>query len=600
MKEANYIEKELYAGRFDEVVSASIDNPNYKLNSRDYPWILAALSFLGRYEELEGFYKLKAKLALDSLEDCVSQFFYALSFSRRREFKKARGLFLQNFYTHKRSSDSLVRFYLFQGLAFFRYSTGYLANARAWSQKAMSEASSSLNLFASVLAHELCGHILCNQGFLSEGFKKLEIAEKKSQSLGRGAIESAASTVKTLYRASFGLNSLAEIQSELSFALGRLKHSESYSRASILLEMGHNKILMGNLREAKRSLDEIGHLIYEVNNPYLEIKYNLYLSYLMYLEGDFSMAQVLLKSSIDKAREKFHLALLVKAQGLLYRIFKESNKLEFAEKLLVELKSNTSKNGSILSVRMLEREHKKRAEGINAGEDLLGDLLDKVKLSPITSLSQVFESGHLIFLRDIFNINSQDKIIFFDIRYRFITLFEKGSVFQSENSYTEFSRKLLSLLDSEKLVSKETLVRGIWDQEYDPLRHDGLIYSLINRTRKLLGEKSSWLENSEEGYFLGQGVKVLYYSEAATSPTEVKVVPQSLKNKGLVKSLLTSRQQEILNLFNSQAYLNTRLLVEQFQVSEATASRDLAKLYQDGYLSKQGSGRSTIYELRES
>jgi hypothetical protein len=601
-KEEIYLEKELYAGRFEEVISASLDNPNYHLIASDFPWILASLSFLGRHEELIGFYRLQEKLNLSPSQDCLSRFFYGLSFCRRREFQKSRQLFMQNFLRYKSSTDSLIRFYIYQGLAFFRYSTGFLEEAKYWSLRALSESSSSLNLFASVLAHELLGHTLCNLGFLSEGFKKLEIATKKSQMLGRGAIESAAQAVLTLYRSSFALSSAENLMSELSLALEKIKHSESYSKASLSLEIAHLRILMGDLKEAKTTLDKISHLIYEVNNPYLEIKYNLNLAYLMYLEGELSMAQVLLKASIDKAREKFHLALLVKAQGLLYKIFVESEKQELAQTLLLDLERNTLRNGSNVAKRILARQRFKSLEKIKAGEDLMGDMIDKIKASPQIAISEILNSGYYLFLSQVLNVKSQDKILYFDIRYKFITIFNKGSVYQTEQCYTEFSRKLLSLLGSVDHLDKEVFVREIWDQAYDPIRHDGLIYSLVNRTRKLLGPYAQWLENSEEGYYLSSGVKVNFHSQVE----QVKFEQQEhiISDKPLAttlrsKTFLTSRQLEILNLLKVNPHLSTRVLVEHFQVSEATASRDLAKLHDDGYLNKHGKGRATVFDLKE-
>lgn len=597
-----YLEKELYAGRFEEVISASIDNPNYHLRAADFPWILASLSFLGRHEELIGFYRLQEKINLNPVQDCLSRFFYGLSFCRRREFKKSRELFVQNYLRYKRSTDSVIKFYLFQGLAFFRYSTGFLEEARFWSLRALTESSTSLNLFASVLAHELLGHILCNLGFLSEGFKKLEIANKKSQMLGRGAIESAAGSVLALYRSSFALSSAENLMSELSLAQEKIKHSESYTKASLSLEMSHLRILMGDLKEAKSTLDKISHLIYEVNNPYLEIKYNLNLAYLMYLEGELSMAQVLLKASIDKAKEKFHLALLVKAQGLLYRIFIESDKLESAQNLHIELERNTLRNGSNVSKRILGRQGLIPFDKVKAGEDLMGDMIDKIKVSPQIAISEILNSGYYIFLTQVFSIKAQDKILYFDIRYRYITIFCKGSVYQTEQCYTEFSRKLLSLLAHAQHLNKDVFVREIWDQNYDPIRHDGLIYSLVNRTRKLLGPYAHWLENSEEGYFLTANVKVNFYSlgeQKQSEQAEPGVSAKSLTGVIKTKTFLTSRQLEILNLLKVNPYLTTRLLVEQFQVSEATASRDLAKLHIDGYLNKLGKGRATVFELKE-
>lgn len=62
------------------------------------------------------------------------------------------------------------------------------------------------------------------------------------------------------------------------------------------------------------------------------------------------------------------------------------------------------------------------------------------------------------------------------------------------------------------VYSKETLVKKVWKQEYDPGVHDNKIYVTIKRLRKLLEpdyEKPRYIFRAKNGYYLNKNVKVL-------------------------------------------------------------------------------------------
>src|SRR5690606_32073744 len=79
------------------------------------------------------------------------------------------------------------------------------------------------------------------------------------------------------------------------------------------------------------------------------------------------------------------------------------------------------------------------------------------------------------------------------------------------NKFT-LMRILLLLAEAPgKQFSKEDLAREIWEQEYNPLRHDNNIYININRLRKLIEpnpRESRYIMNGSRGYYMNPAMKM--------------------------------------------------------------------------------------------
>lgn len=311
-------EEHLYKGHYEELCSASVDNPNYVLKGPDLPWIIGGLGFIGRYEESEALFKLKDKFKLNELQIACCRFFLGISNCRQGELKISRKYFVQNYFLTLKNKEPLLLFYVYQGIAFYRYSTGYFEQAHYWSKKALEAALGSFNLYASILAYELLGHVLLQLGFVNEGFKKLNIANIKSEALGEGVIKSVTTSVINLYSSTFGTVGAPELKNRLNVSISNCLHDESYMKASLNIELAKVTFLSGDLYEAKKILDIVSPLVYEIKNPYLEIKYNFSLANILYHKGDYQTAQALLNSCLEQSST--HLDLLIKNQGLLYKI----------------------------------------------------------------------------------------------------------------------------------------------------------------------------------------------------------------------------------------------------------------------------------------
>lgn len=95
----------------------------------------------------------------------------------------------------------------------------------------------------------------------------------------------------------------------------------------------------------------------------------------------------------------------------------------------------------------------------------------------------------------------------------------QNSVVERKKGRVDFKNQFI-LLDMLRLFmkqpgvvhSKESLVRQIWKQEYDPAVHDNKIYVTIKRLRKMIEpdyDKPKYIFRAKNGYYLNKNTKVL-------------------------------------------------------------------------------------------
>jgi tetratricopeptide (TPR) repeat protein len=100
--------------------------------------------------------------------------------------------------------------------------------------------------------------------------------------------------------------------------------------------------------------------------------------------------------------------------------------------------------------------------------------------------------------------------IIFDTNNPVIIDAERGQI-DFKNQFVLMDLLKLFIENPGVVYSKESLVKEVWDQDYDPRVHDNKIYVTIKRLRKLIepqtGE-SKYIFRSREGYFFNKRVKV--------------------------------------------------------------------------------------------
>jgi Fic family protein len=152
-------------------------------------------------------------------------------------------------------------------------------------------------------------------------------------------------------------------------------------------------------------------------------------------------------------------------------------------------------------------------------------------------------------------------------------------------------RKLIKWLAKGE-SAKDRLTSSLWGRSYDPSRHDKQIYGLVAKTRRFLGVYGEWIEASESGYRLRPQVRVL--TQDLRIPQPVSLMQGDASEQEALPAL-NIRQATVLGWMRAGEIIEPKAIVDRLKVSDATASRDLAKLLELGLTFRMGKGRTTRY-----
>lgn len=567
------LETLLFTGRYEAVLEAASEH-------RDVPVQIGALSFLGRLEEARALFELRSKnLTADQL--VMARFFLTLGLVRTSAYAEARAHIARNLRELGPRSSVRARFYAHQGIAFYRFFCGRWESGLRSATVAFEAAYEDDFLYGKVLASDLRGHLLVQVSNVDEGIRHLQDAVRLARLAGNKAVADAAEISILSYVAQYGLRP-STIVTELEGKLRSLKATDTYSRAALLLELARQLMLHGRLEEVRAYLDQAAHLAYMYRNRRQEATLNLRLAHLCFLRGEAyqglsftQAAQRCLDLQVDRGLE---LACL----GLQHKIVSHIGLQERADELALELSVKSRQHGNMIHLRMLRRSLSANLIPQQTGTgDRLGALRDSA------DVEEIIKTGQLQLLYDVKGWKRQERAIVFDVIPQVHVVLDKGRV-HLVTEVTTLGRKILASLLRGR-GSKAELISEVWGYDYDPLRHDALVYNAVNGLRRALGTSDFWLETTERGYRLPSDVRLILEN----APAPVRIVPT--QNSDAVG--LNSRQLSFLKKLKAGQFAHVKQYQKIFQVSEITACRDLAMLCHKGYLIKVGRARATRYAL---
>lgn len=482
-------------------------------------------------------------------------FALGVAYTRVSEYAQARHHFAKN--RRFRHSDTLSRFYVYQGIGFYRFFCGHYRKASIFAKKAFECAMQGKNKFGQLLAEELLAHAMMEEGQIRRGIYHLREALNKARALNNSSLRQTFRLLVLLSEARFGLNwnSLPKLEK----ALARLHPQDSYSRNAVKLELANQLALRGQPGRAIQVLDEACASIYASRNRRHIALLGFRLAYLTWMRGRGEEALRLLKSTELHLHQEVDVALARRMRGLERRL-----------------------NGEPYQ-RVRDRQV--------FGEDPLGDLYDRVSRKDPTALTTILKERLFYFLFPYFDLEFEKQALIFDLLPKGVILLDRGEIRVIEKGLTRVLRRILELL-AQSHRTKEELVTQVWGYEYDPPRHDPLIYTSISKLRQVLG--CPWIEADEKGYRLKSGVQLQMQRGSSETSPGPKISESDIN---LTKTTLSFRQLRILAAFDKRKRENLGVedVMRAFAVSRATATRDLTALTEEGLLIRLGRARATRY-----
>lgn len=609
------VQEKFQSGDYQQVVELFYSSKSSK--KKRFPHIasvVGALSFLGRMEEAEILASLHDK-SCSKTDQMACRFFLAIGWVRRSEYSRAENLLnLNSEYSHR---SSMERFFHHQGKAFYLFYTGRLLESQKEADLSRQAAMESKNTWARCLATDALGHVQVRAGAIQLGLSYLEEAKVLAKKIKNKSSESAIEISLQCYRWEYGWNQgdLADLQT----VLVQQNPENSYSQASLLLEIGRQFTLRGNFSEAKKSLEKAAEKVYASKNRRQEILLHLRLSELAYRKGDLFQAKHYLWFSQRILHEEVDKYLELPVLGLLRKIALAEGNTEEVHRLeerWKQMHAYTSTRDLNLKVRL----------GLELGvasnpEDRIHEKLYTAEKFPTfeARLRYLLESGFYSEAARVIGLKPAEKTVALLPANLGIFVQTEGGL--DWKTITGLQRKILHLL--KKGCSKDQLLEEAWGYTYDPLRHDSMIYAAISGLRKSLGPAGSWVRPTEFGYLFeaelwvpekqpsvfsdtNRSQKVMgsfqgnSSSTALVSPLVGATAKSSLRSsEGSQKFSFNHRQLEILDWLKSERFLSVKEVRDRFRVSEITALRDLDGLRKTGIVLRIGKARATRYAVAE-
>lgn len=597
MKQPDKIRSLFLAGKF---VSVCTEFESVTCPQELMPFWIGSLVFTGNLEKALALFEPET-LPTDLRVAC--RFYVILGYIRKSLYAKAKEELAINLKERANTTAPQDLFYIYQGIAFYRFFCGRYLAAKKHAHRSYSYAIKSRFVFGEMISRDLLAHCLVQLGQNREGLKLFDqamtLAEKNKNEWLSAAIH--ISILK--FRAQLGINPAQDLE-DLKKALTKLAPQDTYSIAELLLEMIRQHILRGEFTQAEACFSQASEVIYKHQNRRQIALLNLRMSYMLYLQGQYVQALHIVRFAEQNIDAAIDLNLWTQMSGLKIMILRETEKASpSSAQLWLDRMSRTQ---MAIHKKIISRQNKMK-HTYASGEDLIGDLLDKITAGDPMAPRLLVESGYYGLLHKCYRLPFGTQCLIFDLLPGSLVILDKGNVTFKKKALNSILRKILIML-RDRPCSKEELVEHIWGYSYDPLRHDPLIYSSMNKVRKFLENYGDWIELSENGYRLKSEVKVIIKNnlkrETSTSKMsslnalieKVQEQPLALSfTKNLDLQNMNFRQLQVLEYLKKNQSISINELALKLEISKPTATRDLSQLHKMGKLKRVGKGRATRY-----
>lgn len=585
-----------FQGDYQKLLARTLDHPTRRWKRVDLGFVLGSLCFVGRTEEAEMLFT-EHFAKLDSEQRIQCRFFLGLGFTRRSNYALARRYFAKNRRDARKKISPLANYYVFFGLSFYRYFCGKWALALRDLERSFAAALRANFLYGRVLSSDLRGHLLVQMGQIQPGLKNLRQAQSLALKLGNEAVGQAIENSRVVYEAQFGIRPREIMATLFEYLETTRSLQDTYSQSQLLLELARQYILRGKFTLASSALDQAAQQIYSHQNRRQEVQLNLRYAYLAFLTGESARGLSYVQAAKRALDPEVDHALKLAVLGLEYKLARDLKMPEHAGPLTRQLLQESILYGGAVNRKMLARLSLRPYQGHRA-EDVLGELRDLVAADSDAALDAVLASEYYAFLFDILPAVRGRQILYLDLAEDTLTLFDRGGVSHA-HGLTPLLRTLLFELSSGS-CSKERLIQSVWRySNYHPLHHDPVIYQAVANLRKLLVNHLDWIQTTEDGYRLREGVELRSQRAREISRPKVKSEIVIAEIKSTYDERLNFRQMRFLRHLKPQQFITVHDYKKTFRVSEITAGRDLALLHQLGLVVRVGRARATRYVLSE-
>lgn len=279
-----------YSGNYGALVDRAILSGGSSFEPEESPLVISALAALGQSKD--------AELLLSHQRDLLTPdglifalYHLAVAQVAAGKLPEARKNLARAFSLRNNALEDSSLFFIYQGIAYYRYATGRLGNALSNVHRAGEFVRRAGLPYEAMLWRELLGHVLILTGETAAGLAELDFAVSLAKHTDRRDQTRSLRTAAIVYRARY----LEDTKTALQTLKGELKDlagGERYSRASLLLELVRQETLARRLLPARQALAEATRLILTLGNRRHELSLDLRLLDVLMLSGEWDQALI--------------------------------------------------------------------------------------------------------------------------------------------------------------------------------------------------------------------------------------------------------------------------------------------------------------------
>jgi tetratricopeptide (TPR) repeat protein len=341
----------LYRGHLSAAAERLMQDGQIQFDRDDAPYSLAALCLSGRPQQAELILKEKAKLFTPE-ELVMCRYFLAVGYTLAGRQKRARRYILGNFGKRRICKDPKSQFYMWQGLAFYRYFCGRMRQGLQSSTVAYDFALMTDFAYGRMVAAEVKGHLLYHTGNYVDGMAALEHASNFAQSLQNGQVLKSVSLAQVTYESRMQ-NDVKKSSKKIREMIKALPHGDAFAESSLRLELARQFTAVGQLKQARLELNSISQLLFRQNHYRFEAILNIRYAEWHYANGDSWEALLHTENAVKILDENVDALVLVEALMRQARILKSLGQTEAFRQVRARIEQLSSKTGDFASQQFL-------------------------------------------------------------------------------------------------------------------------------------------------------------------------------------------------------------------------------------------------------
>jgi hypothetical protein len=602
-----------YAGQYGEVLARTIDGRSFAYTEEERAFVVGALAFAGRVEEARAVLASQRRDGeAESVEHVrarvASKFFLAVAYDRAGRHTEAEREFRDNLRAAGAHADPVCRFYVAQGLACLRYFRGRMVLATRHVRRSLRHAIEARFQYGRLLASDLRGHALVQIGQVRAGLALLERARELARAMelhgNVGAIECSIA----IYRARFGVVSLARAVEELEALTRSTSAEDSYSRRAVETELAKVLALAGRGDEAWAKLEALSARPVPDGDGRARVRFLVACAAVSRLRYGLESARTYVAEARAAVRDDRDLALEVELVCAELVVADAAERAILLRRLGVLHATTGISRAEVYTT--VFGEHAEAAAAMRVAEfeeDRTGARLADAWNGSQASLDKLVRDGHLGLLPIASRVSPEAAIV--ETAPETFAIAERGKVRIVDEVPTGPARLLREIGagsgEGRAWYGKERLLGTIWGiARYRPDRHDALVHTAVSRLRGLLGTAGHWVECRDGAYRLAP--HVVFRSPGAEGAVAQSLrgasqtSPSELPREAATEGDAASRERALLAHLGAVGACSTTELATALRVSEMTAFRTLRALVQRGLVARTGKGPSTRYTVVDS